>query len=384
LKETLFKLPKPKCLFIVNGLGMGNSTRCHAVMEHLAEAGIELHVLTSGNGLAYFGNKPGIASVNAMESFFYSGRDGGVSGWSTLKSLRALAAIGRSKRAQLDSLLERIRPQIAVVDSEYAISPLRRRHIPIVGLNTSEMIVTQYLKRKSVPPSVRSHFWCVEFSDYLFHRHFCDFVLSPFPLRTPTRNRKFRRIGLIVRRSVRELIPSGTPPPSPRQWRTVVFMLSGSVHASKVSFDSAQLPFNVEVVGRDGESKGKVKYHGRLMNNLEVLARADALVINGGYSAVSEAFQLGKPVFVVPVPGHAEQFINGCLVEDLGLGISTTESEVLPRLLAMYEQDQWIEGKGRPAIFETDGAREAAGEILSAIEQPAHALAQTPSLAPTS
>jgi UDP:flavonoid glycosyltransferase YjiC (YdhE family) len=192
------------------------------------------------------------------------------------------------------------------------------------------MIVTQYLKRKRVPPAVRSHFWCVEFSDYLFHRHYCDFVLSPFPLRTPTRHRKFRRIGLIVRRAVSELAPRPKPILPPAEWRTVVFMFSGSVHASNISVDSAQLPFNVEIVGRDGESRGKVKYHGRLMNNLDVLARADALVMNGGYSAVSEAFQLGKPVFVIPVPGHAEQFINGCLVEDLGLGISTTETEVLP------------------------------------------------------
>lgn len=360
---------------------MGNSTRCHAVMEHLGEAGVEIHVLTSGNGLAYLGSKPGIASVNAMESFYYSGKAGGVSGWSTLKSLRRLAAIGRSKRAQLDALLQRIQPQIAVVDSEYAIAPLRRHGIPIVGLNTSEMIVTQYLKRKRVPAAVRSHFWCVEFSDYLFHRHYCDFVLSPFPLRTPTRHRKFRRIGLIVRRAVREIVPRGKPILSPKDWNTVVFMLSGSVHASNISFDSAQLPFNVEVVGRDGESKGKVKYHGRLMNNLNVLARADALVMNGGYSAVSEAFQLGKPVFVIPVPGHAEQFINGCLVEDLGLGISTTETEVLPRIMAAHEQNRWIETKDQAAVFETDGAREAAVEILSAIKETSGAIVGTPSLA---
>jgi hypothetical protein len=66
-------------------------------MEYLAAAGVEVHVLTSGNGLAYLGNKPGITSVNPMESFFYSGKDGGVSGWSTLKSLRRLAAMADRK-----------------------------------------------------------------------------------------------------------------------------------------------------------------------------------------------------------------------------------------------------------------------------------------------
>jgi len=95
------------------------------------------------------------------------------------------------------------------------------------------------------------------------------------------------------------------------------------------------------------------------MDNTEFLAQADALVINGGYSAVSEAFVLRKPVFVIPVPGHAEQFINARLVSDLGLGFMATEDNVLTQLLNMYEQDRWIGLKPKPATFETNRAREA-------------------------
>src|SRR5438132_14328408 len=83
------------CRFVINGLGMGNSTRCHAVIEHLAEAGCRIHVLTSGNGLAYFKDKDCVESLTPMESFFYSGKRGGISGWSTLKSLKSLAALAR-------------------------------------------------------------------------------------------------------------------------------------------------------------------------------------------------------------------------------------------------------------------------------------------------
>ncbi len=354
-------------MFIINGLGLGNSTRCHAVMEHLSEAGCRLHVLTSGNGLAYFQGKDCLESLTPMESFFYSGRAGGISGWSTLKSILALARIAKVKRAQLAAVLDRAHPDLAVIDSEYAISPLRRRRIPVIGLNTSEMIVTEYLRRRRGAPGIRSHFWFVEFSDYLFHRQFCSRVLSPFPLRTPTRHAKFERIGLIVRRAVREKALKSVPKefPSPRQLRRVVFMLSGSVHASRIPFERYQLPFSLEVVGRAGESHGNLTYHGRQMDNTDLLTQADALVINGGYSAVSEAFLLRKPVFVVPVPGHAEQYINACLVRDLGLGFVATESDVLSQLLQMYEQDRWLGLKPMPAAFELDGAREAASAILA-------------------
>jgi UDP:flavonoid glycosyltransferase YjiC (YdhE family) len=101
------------------------------------------------------------------------------------------------------------------------------------------------------------------------------------------------------------------------------------------------------------------------MNNIALLASADALVINGGYSAVSEAFVLGKPVFVVPVPGHAEQFVNACLVRDLGLGFVATETNVLDQLLSMYQQDCWTNLKTSPGSIQTHGAQEAAQAILS-------------------
>jgi len=130
------------CLFVINGLGLGNSTRCYAVMEHLSAAGFRIHVLTSGNGLNFFQDKSCVESLHAMESFYYSGKDGRISGWSTLKSLRALASIAKAKRGQLSRLLEQIHPDVAIVDSEYTLRPLRRRGIPIVAINTSEMVVS--------------------------------------------------------------------------------------------------------------------------------------------------------------------------------------------------------------------------------------------------
>ncbi len=358
------------CLFIINGLGLGNSTRCHAVIERLAATGCRVHVLTSGNGLAYFEGKSCVESLHSMESFYYSSSNGGISGWATLKSVGALARIARAKRNRLTQLLGALHPDIAVIDSEYAISPLRRRRIPIVAINNSEVVVTEFLKRRRQANGTRSHFWFVEFSDYLFHRRFCDLVLSPFPLRTPTRHPKFRRIGLIVRSVVRELAESAPADNlAPEQLRTVVFMLSGSVHATQVNFDGRQFPFAVEVVGRSGTSRGNVTFHGRQMNNTALLARADALVINGGYSALSEAFAFRKPTFVLPVPGHAEQFVNASLAADLGLGFRVTENDVLDRLLEMHRRNCWIGRKPMPAAFETNGDLEAAEAILSCAEE---------------
>jgi len=353
------------CLFLINGLGMGNSTRCHAVIQNLAAAGVKVHVLTSGNGLKYFSTRPEIASLHEMASFYYSGSNGGVNGWSTVKTVGHLAQLAKAKRAKLEQIIAEVKPDIAVTDSEYATAPLRRKKIPIAAINNSEVVVTEFFKHRREAKGVRSHFWFVEFSDYLFHRKFCDLILSPYPLRTPTRHPKFKRIGLIVRKNVRDIIDQ-TPVKnlSPKQLKNVVFMLSGSVHATLVNFDNREFPFNVDVVGREGGSHGNVTFHGRLMNNTEILARADALVINGGYSALSEAFAFRKPTFVLPVPGHAEQFINARMTEDLGLGYHVTEADLLNRMMDMHAKDTWVGRKPMPPKFEINGDSEAADGIL--------------------
>ena len=39
-----------RILCLVNGLGLGNSTRCHAIIQRLVEFGVEVQVVTSETG----------------------------------------------------------------------------------------------------------------------------------------------------------------------------------------------------------------------------------------------------------------------------------------------------------------------------------------------
>ena len=351
-------------LFLINGLGMGNSTRCHAIMQALAPRGHRLHVLTSGNGLTYFGDKPEVASLTAMEAFFYSKRNGRISGWQTLLAARHLARLARAKRRKLEELLEKVRPAVAVTDSEYAVGPLRRRGVPIVAVNNAEVVVSEYRAWRDNPPAVRSQFWLIEFPDYLFHRHVCDLVISPSPRPGPARHPKFRRVGLILRREVRAAAEHASAAfAEPNKIRNVVFMLSGSIFASAVPLEDYEMPFRIDVVGRGGASTDHVTYHGRLMHNLDLLLKADALVVNGGYSAVSEALALGKPTFVIPVPGHAEQYVNARLVTELGRGYRTSEAEVMDLLLRLYAKHRWEGLAPQQPLSGLDGATEAAEAI---------------------
>ncbi len=66
------------------------------------------------------------------------------------------------------------------------------------------------------------------------------------------------------------------------------------------------------------------------------LASARAVVANGGFTALSEALVLGKPVLSVPVKRQPEQELNAAWLEALGVGVSepAISSRALERFLA--------------------------------------------------
>jgi len=53
---------------------------------------------------------------------------------------------------------------------------------------------------------------------------------------------------------------------------------------------------------------------------IQDLASAKAVITNGGYTLISEALFLGKPVLSMPVAGQFEQVMNALYLDTLGLG----------------------------------------------------------------
>ena len=82
--------------FIINGLGLGNSTRCHSIIQELFIAGATISVTTSGNGLWYFDGKPEVSDLSALEPLYYSASKGKISVKKTILSLPKILNILKS------------------------------------------------------------------------------------------------------------------------------------------------------------------------------------------------------------------------------------------------------------------------------------------------
>ena len=357
-------MARARILFLVNGLGLGNSTRCHAVMQRLLAHGAEIQVVTSGNGLWYFRSVPGVA-LHEVESLYYGVKDGRISIARTLGAAADFVGILRRNARKIASVIEDWRPDAAVADSVYTFRPFKRRRIPLIALNNADVVDRSYRRFAPPPPSIRAQFWCVEEPDYLFHRSIPDLVISPTLDPTVAEvGGNVRRVGPIVRQGF-----SAGPPRSGVS--NVLVMLSGSRFGSPVAFSRTDWPFAIDVVGRPApanwDGPGTIRFHGKLLDNKALVEKADMVVVNGGFSAVSENFSMRKPLVVIPVPNHAEQWINARTIEHLGVGMSAPEADLENALDASARQvGRFNAGYERLGSI-PDGAAQAAELIMSCV-----------------
>ncbi|MBT4002254.1 MAG: hypothetical protein HOF10_02945, partial [Chloroflexi bacterium] len=119
--------------FIVNGLGLGNSTRCHSVIQSLHERKAKISIATSGNGLWYFEGKSEIDGLTELKSLHYGSSKGKISIGRTILSIPSILSVLKSNTRKLLQVLEEERPDVVVTDSEYTFRPIRRLGIPIVA-----------------------------------------------------------------------------------------------------------------------------------------------------------------------------------------------------------------------------------------------------------
>jgi UDP:flavonoid glycosyltransferase YjiC (YdhE family) len=353
-----------RVLFLVNGLGLGNATRCHAIMQRLGEAGVACAVATSGNGLWYFRQQPGVGEPVELTALGYGTADGRISIGRTLLAVpEYIAAIRRNARI-IETVMDSIKPDAVVADSTYWHRGSRTRQVPFLAVNNADVVHTLYRRYADRPKSIRLQFHAVEELDFLYHRMVPDVALSP--RLDPTAGEPpapYYRIGPIVRPVCRPSLTNGPP-------RRILIMLSGSRFGTAVNLKRAPANCSVDIVGRerpDGPTPDRCRFLGRVLNTPELAAEADMLVVNGGFSAVSEGFVMRKPLIVIPVPNHAEQWLNARTICELGVGTMASEDDL---------EDSLLQGLARIDSFRAayarlpsapDGAEQAAKRILEAV-----------------
>jgi len=348
----------PHIVFIINGFGLGNSTRCFALIQELKQSNITISAITSGNSYLYLKNRPEISHIFEIRQLIYKTTpQGKIHIWKTLLSFPTLIRQARHNERDIKKILEQLNPSHVVLDSQYlfSISLLRRYHF--FSINNAKDVIVEFIKNPFWPPRLYLHLLFFEFFDFLYNLIFIRTVLCPqIPFQ------KENNLPLLVRK---EIIPS-----TPQKIRHILIMLSGSTK-SDFSLDLHCLPtdLQIDVIGVDAPNTPSVKYHGKVLENSSFLNQADLLIINAGYSSLCEAISLKKPTLLIPLPGHAEQYANAKKFSRLGIGeIAWSTDEISFQLGKMLKNiDKYI-AACKTLDSPQNGAKFFANQILKSLD----------------
>ncbi|MGZ3690560.1 MAG: glycosyltransferase [Pseudobdellovibrio sp.] len=294
-------------LFVINGFGMGNATRCEALID-LLDKGFEVDVITSDKALLYFTGHPRLRQVKAQlniqseKSYRY-----GTFLFFLKFSWRFTQRLFANYRIQKEQMTQNNYEAI-FFDSDYSfiLHRLFSNHKKIVGINNAYEVVSFFENNWGIVTPKILVSLIFELLDLSCYQIFSHFIICPsVDPKKLAPVAKTTTIPLLIRSAFFK----SDPPPETNANKSILVMSS----SSNVESDLNKILPHI-----------KNKNLSTLVNtfekdNISKLLNSSIIVCNGGQSSLAECLYLNKPALVVNIPHHAEQLSNVLLAEFFGL-----------------------------------------------------------------
>ena len=347
--------------------GLGHAMRARVVADHLRQSGHELRVATSGRAAALFRSHGfAVVDVRGLEAVY---RGGSVERVSSVARMIAEtpARLRHNARAAFGEARS-FAPELVLTDfNGFACVLAQLARCPLVSLD-HQHVIDRFRHPAAVRARVGRELRLAQGIVAAKTSGCTRYVVTSFYFPAPRARAagSTALVGPIMRPEVERLAPTTgehllvyqTTPPDPQ----VLEALAGVTGIPVVMYGGL-------APGQPRTRRGNVELRpfdeGEF---LEELASARAVVANGGFTAISEALYLGKPVLSVPVGHQWEQELNAAWLAELGLGQTSRRltSSALTRFLASLPS--------RPPSLDPrlrTGTRDALAEIDLAVAEAA-------------
>ena len=341
-----------KILFLVNGYGLGNSTRIHAIIQHIGED-CEIDIFAYGNSLAYFKQVPRIQNIFYGFPTEYGLKNGEIDFFATIKkTFKNLKAIYKSRNCIKNAIKSR-RYNLIVSDSNF--SPIFLKNRPkLISINNADVIIKRALK--TTKRGAYAQFF-TEFTDYIYNLCVPDLVISPFfePCKD---TKKIRHTSVIVRKEFQDSHHQLS------KKHHVLIMTGGAISLNQgISINHSCEDYDISVLGDQIQISRQVKREKKTFNVNRLMSKSTIVVINGGFSSIAEALAMAKPMIVIPLKGHIEQKINALWIQENNLGLMSSWKKLKDSILHIKENYTHFKNNLLDYNY-LNGAEQAASLIL--------------------
>lgn len=302
-----------KILYGVPGEGMGHATRSKVIITYLLEQGHDVQAVSSARAYQFL-SKAFPGRVHEIKGFHLAYRNATVSKLSTaMLTLKTGPENLRVNFERYRQVLGSFAPEVIISDFESFTHFFAKQHrLPIISIDNMQ-VISRCALDIVVPKEERANFSVarnivkvkVPRSDHYLITSFFD---------APVCKERTTVVPPIIRKEILEAKPTNGE-------HILVYQTSTS--QGNLVETLQQLPqeqFRVYGFNKE-EQHGNVQLKAFSEEGfIQDLASAKAVLANGGFSLLSEAVYLRKPICSIPIGGQFEQYMNAAYVEKMGFG----------------------------------------------------------------
>lgn len=324
---------KKRIIYSVCGEGLGHAIRSGVILEELIEK-YEILIFASDRAYTYLSQK--FENVYEIYGFNTVYENNTVQNRKTfVKSMKRLPRDLKENLGLLYRLARDFKPNAIVSDFEFYASLLSKLlRIPLISIDNMHVITQcnieypdKYKKDKLKAEGVVKSF-IVRPKRHIIISYFYPEIKNP---------QKTIIYPPVLRKEIIELKPS---------YKNHILVYQTSKSNEKLIKTLKKVKEKFIIYGFDkNETDQNLEF--KMFNEDEFfsdLQNSRAIITNGGFTLISEALYLKKPVYSVPVKGQFEQILNAIYLDKLGYGefheeINKNSLEKFIRKLPKYQKN---------------------------------------------
>ena len=363
-----------RILFLVNGYGLGNSTRIHSIIQYIDQINqnYKFDIFGYGNSVQYFKQVPEVQNIFENFPLKYGLKEGKIDFIRTAgKTFQNFQSIYKS-RQYLKKILQKNTYELIVSDSNFSSFFLGKRP-KLISINNANRIINlaHTIKKTAYLTS-----FLIEWIDFIYNKITPDLVISPF-FKEYKNTKKIKNTALIVRKEFFNQADQTESSAKEKNLKDslnlpkkhhVLIIPSGAASVNpKTSLKQDKINYDISIIGNHNLTSKNIKKYNKTFNTSHLIKQSTIVVINGGLSSISEALAMETPMIVIPIKGHLEQKINADWIQQNNLGLISSWSSLSESIKNIIDNYSFF--KKHLVVYDyLNGAKQASDLILKEIK----------------
>jgi uncharacterized protein (TIGR00661 family) len=337
IKDSLNK-DKTRIFYAICGEGMGHAVRSGVILEELTKKEnqdkYEIYIFASDRGYEYLKDK--FDNVFEIGGFNTVYENNVVKNRKTfLNAIKSTPANLRENYGILYKKAREIKPNIIISDFENYSSILSNLiNVPLISIDNIHMITQS---RIDYPPNHRPEMLTAKsvIKSYIIRPK--RYILTSFFFPKLKHPEKAVICPPVIRNKIRDLKTSY------KDYILVYQTSSSNTELIKVlkEFDNEFIIYGFDSELHEDNLTFRKFNEDKIYDDM---SNAKAVITNGGFTLITEAIYLKKPIYSIPAIGNFEQILNGFYVDKLGYGethekIDTSRLENFLSRLDKYQEN---------------------------------------------